>query len=126
MCSPRLPPCAPRSARWRTQKPTSPPPAALAEQTGALFFEAERLRLLAAVLPADRSDEATALRMRALALAEEQGATVFGLRAALDLARAGAPDGVDHLAVAVARFPAGAGYAELNEAQALLTASASA
>jgi class 3 adenylate cyclase len=99
---------------------------ALAEQTGALFFEAERLRLLAAVLPADRSDEATALRTRALVLAEEQGATVFALRAALDLARAGAPDGVDHLAAAVARFPAGAGYAELNEAQALLTASASA
>jgi len=99
---------------------------ALAEQTGAMFFEAERLRLLAAVLPADRADEATALRTRASALAEEQGATVFGLRAALDLARDGAPDGVDLLAAAVARFPAGAGYAELNEAQALLTASASA
>jgi class 3 adenylate cyclase len=94
----------------------------LAEATGARFFEAERLRLQARVLPDDRQVEADELRYHAWRLAHEQGAIVFELRAALDLARSPGSHFADPLAAVVAGFPAGAGYPELNEAHALLRA----
>ena len=55
---------------------------ALVEETGVRFFEAERLRLLALVLPPERRAEAGELTLRAWELAREQGAIVFELRAA--------------------------------------------
>jgi class 3 adenylate cyclase len=94
--------------------------AVLARTTGCRFYDAERLRLHAAVLPPERAAEAAVLREEAWQLAADQGALVFALRAALDLVRAGAPGSADRLASAVAKFPAGAGYRELNEANALL------
>jgi class 3 adenylate cyclase/tetratricopeptide (TPR) repeat protein len=92
---------------------------ALVSETGVRFYEAERLRLLARALPP--GDEAQALVRRAWELARDQGAPLFELRAALDLARtAGDPETPARLAAAMARFPPGAGYPELNEAQAVL------
>ena len=95
----------------------------LAEKTGARFFEAERLRLQAITLPDERRDEADDLRQRAWQLAYDQGAVVFELRAALDLARSRGAGATPHLASVVAKFPAGAGYPELNEAHAFLAGS---
>jgi class 3 adenylate cyclase/tetratricopeptide (TPR) repeat protein len=91
----------------------------LVSETGVRFYEAERLRLLARVLPA--ADEAQAMVRRAWELARDQGAPLFELRAALDLARlAEDPKTPARLAAAMARFPPGAGYPELNDAQAVL------
>jgi len=92
---------------------------ALVSETGVRFYEAERLRLLARTLPP--GDEAQALARRSWELAREQGAPLFELRAALDLARlAEDPETPARLATAMARFPPGAGYPELNDAQAVL------
>jgi hypothetical protein len=92
---------------------------ALAEETGVRFYEAERLRLLARALPP--GDESQALLRQAWELARRQGASLFELRAALDLARlADDPGSPARLAAAMARFPPGAGYPELNEAQVVL------
>jgi class 3 adenylate cyclase len=92
---------------------------ALGEETGVLFYETERLRLLARTLPA--GERSLAMLRRALELANRQGALLFELRAALDLARqAEDPESSAWLAAVMARFPPGAGYPELNEAQALV------
>jgi class 3 adenylate cyclase/tetratricopeptide (TPR) repeat protein len=91
----------------------------LAEETGVRFYEAERLRLLARALPP--GDESQALLRQAWELARGQGASLFELRAALDLARlADDPGSPARLTAAMARFPPGAGYPELNEAQVVL------
>jgi class 3 adenylate cyclase/tetratricopeptide (TPR) repeat protein len=92
----------------------------LTQETGVRFYEAERLRLLAGALPDERQGEAEGLRIQAAELARDQGAVVFELRAALDLARADRSDSIARLIAAVEKFPAGAGYPELNEARALL------
>jgi hypothetical protein len=95
--------------------------ARMADLTGARFYEAERLRLQArACFETDQSG-ATDLRRQAWELARRQGALVFELRAALDAARFdGEPEWRDRVRSAADRFPAGAGYLELNEAQAVL------
>ena len=91
---------------------------ALARETGVSFYEAERLRLQAQLLPP--GGRSRALR-QAWELAHRQGALLFELRAAVELAReAGDPESPERLAAVIARFPPGAGYPELNEAQALL------
>ena len=83
------------------------------------FYEAERLRLLARTAPSGA--ESGAMLRQAWELAQRQGALLFELRAALDLAgQAPDPEAAARLAAVVARFPPGAGYPELNEAQALL------
>jgi hypothetical protein len=92
----------------------------LVAETGVRFYEAERLRLLARALPP--GVEAQVLIRQAWELAREQGALLFELRAALDLARLiEDPETPSRLAAAIARFPPGAGYPELNDAQAVLT-----
>jgi class 3 adenylate cyclase/tetratricopeptide (TPR) repeat protein len=91
----------------------------LVEETGVRFYEAERRRLLARTAPPGA--EPRAMLREAWELAHRQGALLFELRAALDLARqAPDPDSAARLAEVMARFPPGAGYPELNEAQALL------
>jgi class 3 adenylate cyclase len=91
----------------------------LVEETGVRFYEAERRRLLARTAPPGA--ESRALLREAWELAHRQGALLFELRAALDLARqAPDPESAAHVAEAMARFPPGVGYPELNEAQALL------
>ena len=97
----------------------------LAEETGSLFYEAERLRLLAAtgLLP---GTESRAMLTRSRELARRQGATLFELRAALDLARLDpVGESARALRAVVGDLPAGVGYPELNEARALLARSAS-
>jgi hypothetical protein len=92
----------------------------LADETGSYFYEAERLRLLART---DCSCEEDSRRLlnQARELAQRQGALVFELRAALDLARLDEDvDTAGRLAAVVDRFPARVGYPELNEARALL------
>ncbi|HJW64529.1 MAG TPA: cyclase, partial [Actinomycetes bacterium] len=92
---------------------------ALVEDTGVWFYEAERLRLLAQTAPPGA--EPRAMLREAWELAHRQGALLFELRAALDLARqVPDPESVARLAEVMARFPPGVGYPELNEAQALL------
>ena len=92
---------------------------ALAEETGVRFYEAERRRLLARTAPPGA--EAGAMLGQAWELAHRQGALLFELRAALDLARQALDaEAAARLAAVVARFPPGAGYPELNEAQASL------
>jgi class 3 adenylate cyclase/tetratricopeptide (TPR) repeat protein len=92
---------------------------ALVEETGVWFYEAERLRLVAQTAPPGA--EPRAMLREAWELAHRQGALLFELRAALDLARqAPDPESAARLAEVRARFPPGAGYPELNEAQALL------
>ncbi|HET9558302.1 MAG TPA: hypothetical protein VFS70_14265, partial [Actinomycetota bacterium] len=92
---------------------------ALVEETGVWFYEAERLRLLAQTAPPGA--EPRAMLREAWELAHRQGALLFELRAALDLARqAPDPESAARVAEVMARFPPGAGYPELNEAQALL------
>jgi class 3 adenylate cyclase/tetratricopeptide (TPR) repeat protein len=91
----------------------------LVEETGVRFYEAERRRLLARTAPSGA--EPRAMLREAWELAHRQGALLFELRAALDLARqAPDPEAAARLAEVMARFPPGAGYPELNEAQALL------
>jgi class 3 adenylate cyclase len=91
----------------------------LVEETGVWFYEAERRRLLARTAPPGA--ESRAMLREAWELAHRQGALLFELRAALDLARqAPDPESAARLAEVMARFPPGAGYPELNEAQALL------
>ncbi|HEU4399189.1 MAG TPA: AAA family ATPase [Actinomycetota bacterium] len=91
----------------------------LVEETGVRFYEAERRRLLARTVPPGA--EPRAMLREAWELAHRQGALLFELRAALDLARqAPDPESAARLAEVMARFPPGAGYPELNEAQALL------
>ena len=95
----------------------------LAEDTGSMFYEAERLRLLAGsgLRPPEESLELLHL---CRALAERQGALIFELRAALDIARLDpAPGPVDVLAQVVAKFLPGVGYPELNEARLVLAGS---
>jgi hypothetical protein len=93
--------------------------ATLVSETGVRFYEAERLRLMAKALPP--GDEAQAMVRQAWELARDQGAPLFELRAALDLARlAEDPETPARLAAAMAQFPPGAGYPELNDAQAVL------
>jgi class 3 adenylate cyclase len=92
--------------------------AALTEETGVRFYEAERLRLLAATV---EPGEAEAVLAEAWRLAREQGALLFELRAALDLARlTGSPAATERVRESAERFPRGAGYRELNEALTLL------
>jgi class 3 adenylate cyclase len=92
----------------------------LVQETGVRFYEAERLRLLARALPSSREESRAALR-QAWELAQRQGALLFELRAALDLARLGEDaNSAARLRAVIGRFPPGAGYPELNEAQALL------
>lgn len=94
--------------------------AALTEETGVRFYEAERLRLLAATVEPAEAEE---LLTQAWQLAREQGALLFELRAALDLVRlTTSPAATERLRDSAGRFPRGAGYRELNEAQALLAA----
>ena len=91
----------------------------LVEETGVRFYEAERRRLLARTAPPGA--EPRAMLREAWELAHRQGALLFELRAALDLARqVPDPESTARLAEVMARFPPGAGYPELNEAQALL------
>jgi class 3 adenylate cyclase len=91
----------------------------LVEETGVRFYEAERRRLLARTAPPGA--ESRALLREAWELAHRQGALLFELRAALDLARqAPDPESAARVAEVMARFPPGVGYPELNEAQALL------
>ncbi|HET9253648.1 MAG TPA: hypothetical protein VFO16_00420, partial [Pseudonocardiaceae bacterium] len=92
----------------------------LAEQTGVYFYEAERLRMRARALPSPR-EEAVATLLAAWELAHQQGALIFELRAALDLAGFAAPGWAMRLDSVVRRFPPGAEYPELMRAQALLT-----
>jgi len=90
------------------------------QETGLCFYEAERLRLLARVLRSVGEDPVATLH-QAWELARRQGALVFELRAALDLARLGAePDWAQRLDTTMRRFPAGAAYPELHEARTLL------
>jgi class 3 adenylate cyclase/tetratricopeptide (TPR) repeat protein len=92
----------------------------LADETGVYFYEAERLRLLARVLPPSGEKPAATL-YRAWELAHRQGALLFELRSALDLARLGADPGwAQRLDATVRRFLPGAVCTELREAQALL------
>lgn len=94
----------------------------LAEETGVRFYEAERLRLQAHGLAA--AGAADVLR-RAGRLASRQGALLFELRAALDLARLdGTAESAGPLRDVVARFPSTGGYPELNEARAVLSRAA--
>jgi hypothetical protein len=90
----------------------------LVDETGVRFYESERLRLLARTVasPAD----ARPILHEAVRLAHRQGALLFELRAAVDLARLDDVDVGSRLATIVDRFPSGAGYRELNEARALL------
>ena len=92
----------------------------LTEETGSMFYEAERLRLLAGsgLRPPEESLE---LLHRSRVLSERQGALIFELRAALDIARLDpSPGPADVLEGVVAKFPPGAGYPELNEARLVL------
>lgn len=92
----------------------------LVDETGLCFYEAERLRLLARVLPPAGEESRAALR-QAWELAHRQGALLFELRAALDLASLAGDQGwAARLDETVQRFPPGATYPELDEAQALL------
>ncbi len=93
---------------------------ALVQETGVRFYEAERLRLLARALPSSREESRAALH-QARELAHQQGALLFELRAALDLARLGEDaNSAARLSAVIGRFPPGVGYPELNDAQALL------
>jgi hypothetical protein len=97
--------------------------ARLAEETGSMFYEAERLRLLAGsgLRPPEESLDLLHLSR---ALAQRQGALIFELRAALDIARLDpSPGPVDVLAQVVAKFLPGVGYPELNEARLVLAGS---
>ncbi len=90
------------------------------QETGLYFYEAERLRLLARVL-SSTGQEPLATLHQAWELAHRQGALVFELRAALDLARFTTDqDWTERLSVTVARFPPGAEYPELDKARMLL------
>jgi len=94
--------------------------AELTRESGVRFYEAERLRLLAATAePA----EAAAILEEAWQLARDQGALLFELRAALDLVRLGSDAAaLGRLRESAGRFPRGAGYRELNEAWTRLAA----
>jgi class 3 adenylate cyclase/tetratricopeptide (TPR) repeat protein len=90
----------------------------LAEETGSMFYEAERLRLLAGLRAAGETRQ---LLIMSRELAQRQGALIFEVRAALDLARLDPdPEALESLVTALAAFPPGAGYPELNEARRLL------
>jgi class 3 adenylate cyclase/tetratricopeptide (TPR) repeat protein len=96
--------------------------AGLAERTGLRFYEAERLRLCATALPGS-PEEALTLLQRAWEVANRQGAWLFELRAALELARR--TDDVlwrDRLTALVEGRASATEYPEIDEAQALLTA----
>jgi class 3 adenylate cyclase/tetratricopeptide (TPR) repeat protein len=97
----------------------------LTETTGSLFYEAERLRLLAGT-GLMSEDESRRMLIQSHELAQRQGASLFELRAALDLARRD-PDGdaADALTAAIAKFAPGVGYPELNEARVVLARSVS-
>ena len=96
------------------------------ERTGEQFFEAERLRLRARCAEAaGDSAETLALLDSALAVAERQGAVLFALRAAIDLARHWTRSGRRAEAArvvgdALAACPHGAGLPEYASATALL------
>jgi class 3 adenylate cyclase/tetratricopeptide (TPR) repeat protein len=98
----------------------------LGKRTGEQFFEAERLRLRArCAAAASDSTEALTLLDQALTVAERQGATIFRLRAAVDLARHRArlghrTEAARVLARSLAACPYGAGLPEHGSATALL------
>jgi class 3 adenylate cyclase len=93
--------------------------AALTEETGVRFYEAERLRRLAATSGSPAG--AASLLEAAWRLARNQGALLFELRAALDLVRLDSTSSaMARLRDSAGRFPPGAGYRELNEAWTLL------
>jgi hypothetical protein len=80
------------------------------------FYDSETLRQLALVQE-DPTDRAATLRA-ALDLALTQGIAFIELRIALDLRRETGDD--EPLRLAVARFPASASYAVLDDARALV------
>jgi class 3 adenylate cyclase/tetratricopeptide (TPR) repeat protein len=98
---------------------------ALVKETGVEFYEAERLRLLAAALVGSLEVSLDTLG-QAWELAHRQGALLFELRAALDLVRrTDQPRWFACLRELVKRFPPGAGYPELTDAHALLARASS-
>ena len=95
--------------------------AGLAQQTGSSFYEAERLRLKAG-LYSNSPETARALLTESCELAHRQGAQLFELRAALELARLDpTPQDLERLESVASRFPRGVGYQELNQARVLLS-----
>jgi len=100
---------------------------AVAEQTGQLFFDADLHRLDGDLLIAmgGADDDAAARYHRALAIAREQGARSFELRAATSLARLWRDQGKraearDILAPVYAWFTEGFDTQDLIDAKALL------
>jgi hypothetical protein len=98
-----------------------------AARTSEDFFSAEAHRIRAAILldlDRDASEAARRELVMARDLASQQGALVFELRAALDLAELehDDPGAVDAVRELVVRMPGAAGLAELERASAFLTA----
>ena len=90
---------------------------ATASDTGSAASLAEAHRVLALAGPADHAESDL---VRALDLAEAQGAALIALRIATDLVRVAGPDHRDRLAAAVARIPSSADHPQLRAARALL------
>ena len=90
----------------------------LARDTGMRCYDAELLRLKAAT-SADAGERAELVRS-ALALAREQKAVVFALRAALDDHRLRGDAALSSVADAVGSFPGDSTWPELAQARELL------
>jgi hypothetical protein len=82
--------------------------------TGSAASLAEAHRVLALAGPAEHAEVDL---LRALDLAEEQGAALIALRIATDLVRMAGPAHRDRLAAAVARIPSIADHPQLRAAR---------
>ncbi len=90
---------------------------AVAADTGSFAALAEAHRVLAVAGPPQHAEEDL---LRALDLAEDQGAALIALRVATDLVRLAGPAHRDRLAAVVARIPPEADHPTLRAAQSLL------
>jgi class 3 adenylate cyclase/tetratricopeptide (TPR) repeat protein len=90
---------------------------ATSSDTGSAASLAEAHRVLALAGPAEHAEVDL---LRALDLAEEQGAALIALRIATDLVRMAGPAHRDRLAAAVARIPSNADHPQLRAAREVL------
>ena len=120
--------CRQRGPAWRGAGSCCAEALGRSDETGERWFEAELHRLrgeAAAGVAADAPTEAEACFRQALAVAREQGAKLWELRAATSLARLWAEQGEraeahDLLAPVYGWFTEGFDTADLKEAKALL------
>lgn len=90
----------------------------LADDTGVNFYRAELFRLRAHTV--DNADARNADLRKAIAIAHAQGATIFQLRAAMDVFELRGESARATLADAISQFPADSAWPELGRARALL------